>query len=319
MKMKRLLLIPVALLCLNATGCPFFEEMTEENGGGGGAGGTNSFAKGYVYVKRSDRNVYVSDESNPSVASALTSSGGARHPSLSRDGRQVVYVVAVGAESELRVIPANGGTSSRVLGSSASERNFRFPVFSPSGAQIAFTYDTPSASAIGLVKTDGSGFTKLGGTGSFSYASPSFFPDGQSVLAVAGSLASGFTQLERLSISGGSTTSVTNNLGGEALSIANRAVLSPDGTRVVFDGQVSSGATRIFVMTLATKAVNRVTDYPGEPNTSDSYPAWEGSDRVVFSSDSGDSDNAYSLSASATRTSGGLRVPTAIEPWYGPF
>src|SRR5260370_39016776 len=70
---------------LGATGC-----IPADNTGGGG--GIGSFTRGFVFGK-SDRNVYLSDSSNyRATPIQLTTDGGNRHPSLSRDGRQVVYV-----------------------------------------------------------------------------------------------------------------------------------------------------------------------------------------------------------------------------------
>ena len=88
------------------------------------------------------------------------------------------------------------------------------------------------------------------GGGSTSYGSPSFFADGLSVLAPAGSTVTTYMNLEKIDVATGHTMTVVASLGNEARSVANRAVVSPDGTRAAFDGSLSSLATRIFVVNL---------------------------------------------------------------------
>ncbi|MBI3184513.1 MAG: PD40 domain-containing protein [Myxococcales bacterium] len=301
------------LLTAALLGCPLLD-----GGGGGGGGGTVNFLRGFVYVRKDDRNLYVADQSDYSKVARLTTTGNARHPSLSADGKRVVFVRAAGAETELMTVPASGGQPTLVLASTATWRNFKSPVFSPEGSRIAFAYDEGASSALGIVNADGSGFARLAGGGALSYGSPSFFADGTSVLAMAGNSASTFTQLERVAIATGQATNVTNNLGSEVVQIANRVVVSPDGTRAAFDGRLSSNAVRIFIINLSSKQVTRLTDYPSDPTAQDGFPTWIGTERVGFSSDTGGSDQVYTLPASASKTSGGLELPSAIEPWFGP-
>lgn len=276
-----------------------------------------TFAKGYTFVRKDDRNVYLSDEKDLQTTVRLTTSGATRHPSLSRDGKRVVFARQNGTETELATVAIGGGTTTTVLASSTQVKNLRNPVFSKDGAKVIFTYDVGASSALGTVNIDGTGFKALAG-GSLSYASPSLFADGSKVLAAAGSSGTSLTQLELIELDGGTATNVTNTLGVEAQTIVNRAVVSPDGTKAAFDGRVSSGASRIFVINLTTKVVSRLTDYPADPNANDSFPSWVGSDKVAFSSDTGGNDQVYVLPATASKTSGGLTLPSAVEPWYGP-
>jgi TolB protein len=289
-------------------------------GGGGGGGGTVNFTKGYAFIRRDDRNVYVADNADLATVARLTTSGACKQPSISKDGKQVVFVCTSGTDTQILTTPANGSTAapSVVRTSSATEKNFRTPVFSPDGTQIAFTYDSGSSSYLGIVNTDGSGFSKLAGTGTLSYASPSFYPDGLSVLAMAGSSSATYDQLEKVTVATGATVNVASDLGNEATAIVNRAVVSGDGSKAAFDGRIASGASRIFVIDLSSKAVNQLTDYPSDPQSNDSFPVWVGADKVGFSSDVGGSDQVYALPSISNKTSGGIQFANGIEPWYGP-
>jgi Tol biopolymer transport system component len=290
----------------------------EDLGGGAGAGGDFSFHQGFVFIRKDDHNVYLSDQADFTQVARLTTSGNARQPSMSKDGRQVVYVRAFAGDTELLTVATAGSIPpSRLLATSANARNFRHPVFSPDGTQVVFAYEQAGASALGIINTDGSGFARLAGGSGFYYGAPCFYPDGSAVLAIAGN-ASGFTQLERITLATGAAVNITNDLGAEVTQVANRAVVSPDARWVAFDGRLLSGVSRIFALDLATQAVVQLTDYPSEPAANDTYPTWVGSDRVGFSSDSGGNDSIYALPVSARNSSGGLQLASAIEPWYGP-
>lgn len=306
------------LVVMIGSGC----ELAGGGGGFGGGGGNNTlaFTKGYVFVRKDDRNVYLADEKDLQTTARLTTSGGTRHPSLSPDGKRVVFSRQSGADSALVTVATTGGLNTAVLSSSSTVKNLRNPVFSKDGAKIFFAYDVGTYSALGVVNADGTEFKTLAGGSTFSYGSPSLFADGLSLLAGGGNSASALSQLERIDAASGTATNVTNTLGTsfEGQQIANRVVVSPDGTRAAYDGRLMSGSTRIFVVNLTTKTVTKLTDYPGDPSASDSFPTWVGNDKVGFSSDTGGNDQVYVLPATATNTSGGLTLPKAIEAWYGP-
>ncbi len=307
------LLVSLAVLA-SLGGCGFLDP----DGSGGGTGGLTSFTEGFAFVRKDDRNVYVTDKADGfQEVMQVTSSGGNKHPCLSRDGKQVLFVHATSNGSELQLATLGSSAApSVVLASDTARRNFRNPVFSPDGTVIVFAYDKGAASYLGKVSPSGVGFEELG-SGTLSYSSPSFYPDGKAVLAAAGNPSSGYTQLERVDLASGAGTNVTSSL-GDAASIVNRAVLSKDGTRVAFDGRLSSGASRIFVFELSSKSTRQLTDYPGDPNAVDSFPTWVGAAEVAFSNDLGGSDQVYSISATASNGSGKLKRASAIEPWYGP-
>ena len=150
-------------------------------------------------------------------------------------------------------------------------------------------------------------------SGGLAQGFPSFTPDGTALIVAAGPVGSAFTQIERVTLMTDAVTNVTNVLGGEAQGISNRLVVSPDGTRALFDGPISTGSTRIFVIDLGSRVVSMV--YAGELGTNDSFPCWLGNTAVAFSSDSGGNDNIYKANLPIS-SSVSLLVPKAIEPWY---
>ena len=138
-----------------------------------------------------------------------------------------------------------------VVSTSAQQKNFKTPVFSPNGTQVAFGFDDGISTRIGLIGADGTGARVLA-NGGLSQAYPSFTPDGSALIVAAGNPGLGYTQIERITLATNSVSNVTNVLGNEAQGISNRLVISPDGTKAAFDGLVSSSVTRLFVIDLGS-------------------------------------------------------------------
>jgi TolB protein len=298
--------------------------------GGGGPGGNVECITGFAFVRATDRNVYVKDDAWDANSSPLplTTQGNARHPSVSRDGTQVVFVHQVSTNlSELqRVnISTDATTGTRAVSTVFSSDDplcngctaIRYPAFSPNGGFIVFSVDQGSIARLARVNADGSGFQFLT-QGPLSYGAPSFDTTGTKVLAPTGNSTSQLTQLQWVSINGGSAGSVTNNLGSEVLGIQTRAVVSPDGTQVAFDGRLSSGGARLFVAPLSPTFGTpvRVTEYAGDAGAQDAFPSWRSNTQLGFFSNAGGAESVYSISASTQRGTGTLLVPSAQEPSY---
>ncbi len=318
--MNRVALAVVAFAVV-ASGCDLIGGGGAGTGGGAGGGSGVTFSKGYTFIRKDDRNVYLADVSDLQVTARLTTSGGARTPSLSHDGKRVAFSrVTAANDTELVIVPSAGGTESIVLATSAAVKNLRTPIFSKDDARLYFAYDVGTASALGVVNLDGTGFKSIAGSGALSYSSPSLSADGLTLFAAAGGSPSTLSQLERITLSTGMPVNVTNQLGiaAEGDVVVNRLMVSPDGTKAVYDGRATGGGTRIFVVNLSTKVVTKATEYPSDPTTNDSFPSWVGNDKFAFSSDSGGNDQVYVLPATASSTSGGLTLPKASEPFYGP-
>lgn len=295
------------------SGCGLLDGGGGGGGTGGGAGTAFVFSKGFTYVRKDDRNVYLVDDKDVQTTSTLTQSANVHTPSFSADGKQIVFVRGSATDSEIAIVPTAGGIIRTVVSTSANVRNFKTPVFSPDAGQVAFGFEDGVSTRVGLINADGTAQRTLT-SGGLSQAFPSFTPDGTVVVVAAGSPGLGYTQIEQVTLSTDAVSNVTNVLGNEVQAISNRLIVSPDGTKAIFDGLVSSGVTRIFVIDLGSKVVTNV--YAGELGTNDSFPCWLGNTAVAFSSDSGGNDNVYKVNLPSS-TSVSLLVPKAVEPWYG--
>ncbi|MFY0562991.1 TolB family protein [Archangium lansingense] len=317
--MKVLRILGLAAV-VGLSGCEGFDF---DDGGGGGGGG--SFTRGFVFVRNgsSGRNVYaVDDTGDPNSPLQLTTQGGAYHPTVSRNGRSVVFAYRSGNTSEIRTVPTTGtGQPSTVFSSTSTAcsgcSNFRFPTFNPSASTIVFTLDQGGYAKLARVNADGSSFQLLTNGSSYVYGAASFYPDGQNVLAAGGYSTSDLKFLVKVAVTNGATTEISFNLGNTAQVVVSRPVVSPDGTKVAFDGRTSSGS-QIFVGQLGQTltSVTQVTAHTGEFGVEDTWPSWRGNTELSFLSNSGGNDNVYRISIAATGA-GTLVVPGALEPSYG--
>lgn len=311
--MNRILSLVLVALSLHA--CIPLDE------GGGGGSGTVALVNGYAFIRTDTRDVYVADRSDTQAAMALTTDGNNYFPSLSADGKQVAYVHREGAYTSVRRAGVQpGATSATVLDSNGVYTAFRNPVFSPDGSTLAFSFEQGGVSRVGIVGVDGAGFTQVSPAGALAYGAPAWTPDGLSLVVPAGSTAGNLTQLEQLNVATGQSQVLRANLGNEALSVVNRVVVSPDGTMVAFDGRTAANTQRIFVAPLSGGAVTQATDHGGvDALANDSFPCFVSSSVLAFASDAGGASQVYELTLPAARQAGVLKVPSAAEPWFGPY
>ncbi|SEU30830.1 TolB family protein [Stigmatella erecta] len=307
------------VLALGLTAC---ENLEFGDGGGGGGGGSVLFSRGFVFV-REDRNLYVVDDrGDANDPQRLTTGGGVSHPSVDRSGRLAVFVQQTSDfSSEIRTVPTAGtGAPSTVIASGDTAcrtcTQFRYPTFSPDGRVIVFSFnDGSGALSLGRVNVDGSGFQELTPNTSVSFGAPSFYPDGLSVLVPAGFNSGYLNQLKRVTLANGVIANIADNLNNE---VVNRAVVSPDGTQVVFDGGPVSGS-RIYVASLRPSfgVPSRLSDHPGEPRAQDTYPSWMSNSQIGFLSNAGNTQSIYRITVGAVAGAGTFLIPTAAEPSYG--
>jgi TolB protein len=307
-------------------------EPIDLTGGGGGTGG-GAFSKGFVFVRNdtAGRNVYAVDDSGDANSPLqLTQAGSAYEPAVSPTGKLVAFAYrpAGASTSEIRTVPTTGqGQASTVISNSSTScpgcTRFRNPTFSPDGNTIVFTLDKGGYSQLARIDTAGTAALQIITTPSNAianfYGVASFYPNGQSVLATASnSSTSQFDFLVQVNVTTGAAQLVTNSLGGTAQVVTTRAVVSPDGTKVAFDGRVSSGGSQVFVANLSPSfsGATAISNHPGQTGVQDNWPSWRGNTEVGFLSDDGGNDNIYRLSI-ASSGAGTLLVPGALEPGYG--
>ena len=103
---------------------------------------------------------------------------GDRHFAMLFAGReQICFASDRGGQPQIYVMPSAGGAAQRI---SFGEGTYSTPVWSPAGDYIAFTKQTASQFAIGVMRPDGSGERIL--TEGFHNEGPTFAPNGQVIM-----------------------------------------------------------------------------------------------------------------------------------------
>ncbi len=288
--------------------------VTADAGVDGPDAGTGPFPRGLLFNRPADRQLFFSAAPGFLSQSSVGVGEGSSDSSLSPDGLRVVSVLDTGSLPKLQFVPnGNIGTTTLMIG---SVQSYRQPVISPDGARIAFASDNGSGRKIVQIDVTGAGSKTLAGETGTTFSMPAFTPDRKSIIVALGTSDAQLTQLERVDLASGLRSSLTSSLGSEALAIAHRLVISPDGTKVAFDARVASGSTRIFWMDLTTKVVKKVNEYVNEPSTSDSYPSWYDNSSLVFGSNSGGSQSVYRVALDGSGRV--LMLRDAAQPWYSP-
>ncbi|WP_141592810.1 PD40 domain-containing protein [Myxococcus sp. AB056] len=294
-----------------------------DDGGGGGIGDV-LFTRGFAFVREDDRNVFVVDDNGDANSpQRLTNVGGAYWPSVSRDGRSVVFVQRSGGTTSLLTVPTSGGTPSTLFRANDSTcargcSNFRTPTFSPDGRSVVFVFSPGNSSqtALARINTDGSGFQELTPNNVIAYGAPSFLPNGSAVLAGAGSGLNQLDQLAHVPLNGGTIT--YSSLSAGVQFVENRVAVSPNGSQVALDGRLSSGGTRIFVGQLSGSNVGALQRVTSGGTGEESWPSWTGASQLGFLISAGGSDTGI-YRANLSTGSVSLAVPSATEPSYGPI
>ncbi len=155
----------------------------------------------------------------------------------SPDGKHVTFVRAVPAGFKLCIAPVPSGRklpadSIRTLfpSDSVSENEFGFnvytPKFSPDGSKILFSYYDLDSRKIGMINTDGTGFTPLL-TRRYDQRDPEWAPDGKSFFFSSDT--NGIYNIYRYTFATHAIEALTNVVGG-----AFAPAVDPAGKRLAF-------------------------------------------------------------------------------------
>lgn len=154
-------------------------------------------------------------------------------PSISRDGKRIVFVRSSSTGAELWLLDLPSGKVSQVTDDAKTNAE---PAISPDGERIAFVGDPRADGDPGefdhlyVVDADGSSERQLTRGQRFVDREPSFSPDGKRIVFVRGP---GETQLMTISVGGDDLTPVTKR--GEPFSAPEAPSYAPNGNRILFD------------------------------------------------------------------------------------
>lgn len=198
-----------------------------------GHNGRFVFAPDYVWTANPDGSGFFQVTNPPSDANDSS-------PKWSPDGQQIAFIRYSNSQDDrvdIHLVNGDGtGLVNITQGLGGTESD---PAWSPNGSQLVFDGCAPGCSSIYVINVDGSGLHKLAGpafTDEVRYVAPKWSPDGTKI-AFLGWRWDGVKNLPfdiyTINPDGTGLTDITNTPSFDEQSLD----WSPDGSRIVFDGQ----------------------------------------------------------------------------------
>jgi Tol biopolymer transport system component/serine/threonine protein kinase len=260
------------------------------------------------------RRVETSPAAPESYLQVTDQSGVEAQPSLSPDGKSVVYVSRASGNDDIYLQRVGGGAAINLTADSADDDSA--PAFSPEGERIAF-HSSRSGGGIFVMGTAGESVRRLTDFGRHV----SWSPDGKEIVV---SIA-GFTDPYNRMTGGGELFAV------DAVSGKRRAILdagdavqpswSPHGTRIAYWGlRLSVGGQRDLWTVAADGSELKGGVSVTDDNALDWNPVWSADGRFLyFSSDRGGSMNLWRIpiDEGSGRVQGAPESVTTPSGWTG--
>ncbi len=191
------------------------------------------------------KEIYLSDYDGANVRQLTRDGGISVSPSLSPNGRELLYTGYQSGYADIYKIDLGNGARNRVVKSPGTNSGASF---SPNGGSFAATLSKDGNPELYVVGLGGGGGKRLTNTRN-SESSPSFSPEGNEI--VYSSDAGGQPQLYRISASGGEGTRLNTGYG-----YCTEPSWSPDGKKIAFNMRnngnfavaiynVGSGSTKV--------------------------------------------------------------------------
>jgi len=212
-------------------------------------------------------------------------------PSLSPDGRQMVFISVIAGKEQLFTMNLDGSDPRQLTHDDADHED---PSWSPDGKKIAFVLVAGTVERIYLMNVDGSHLEPLTPAG-LRVIHPHWSPDSTKVIYCTDDdqVPGQKNDSEIYSIEIASGTNVKLIGGG----INTYPSWSPDGKRIAFRKIIDNGNSEVFVANADGSGIRNLTNNPAF----DGWPAWspDGSE-IAFASNRNSSYEIYVMNADGT-------------------
>ena len=214
---------------------------------------------------------------------------------LSPDGQRMAYVAPSEGKPQIFVRKLHSSEAPQLLVNPPEGAGE--PRFSPDGSQLAFTSQANGVSQVFVYSMARHSFRNLS-SNNHQEGSPSWFPDGQSLLACRDG-----SSIVRRFMDGSETVLVSESEGWNAAP-------STDGKTLVFMSS-RDGNPEIYALDLGTKRLTRLTDNPAY----DTAPQLKGR-RIVFQSNRDGQQRIYSMNLDGSELNPVTPDQVAEEPQW---
>ncbi len=203
-------------------------------------------------VIRSAEQVFETSVAGRSVKRLRTSDAVEYEPSVSPDGRRLVFVSTLGGGADIYVAARNGSGQTRLTTSPQADYD---PSWSAAGTRIAWVRERDGRGELWVMAANGSGQRRI--VAGRDAENPSWSPDGKHIA---------FWDGQREAIYS------VPSVGGPAKRLTGgwHPVWSPDGTRIALARDVD-GTSTLMLYDVASKTVRALF---AEPEDDDGWPAW---------------------------------------------
>ena len=209
-------------------------------------------------------------------------------PSLSPDGKRMVYLTVVAGVQQLFTAAVDGSDVRQVTRDAFDHED---PAWSPDGRKIAYVSDADGGQVISMMNPDGTGVEALSPRAAHAIH-PSWAPDSASVLyCTTDDLdppRKNESEIYRVDVS---TRAIARVIGG---GINTFPVMSPDGRRIAFRKIIDGTNSEVFVAGADGSNPRNLTHDPAF----DGWPAWSpDGTRIAFASNRGGNQQIYVMDA----------------------
>jgi TolB protein len=209
-------------------------------------------------------------------------------PSLSPEGKRMVYIAVIERKEQLFIMNVDGTGSVQLTHDDASHED---PAWSPDGKTIAFVYVKDKLEIVSIMNTDGSGMQELTAR-SVRAIHPNWSPDGSKLAyCTDDDLAPPRKNDADILVIDMLTRRITTLITG---GVNTYPAWSPDGRRIAFRRMVGESNSEVFVANVDGTDARNLTNHPAF----DGWPAWspDGS-RIAFASNRNSSYQIFVMNA----------------------
>lgn len=185
-------------------------------------------------------------------------------PSLSPDGKRMVYITAIAGREQLFIMNVDGSGAVQLTHDDADHED---PAWSPDGKTIAFVYIKDNLEIISLMNIDGSGMQQLT-PGNVRAIHPNWSPDGSKLAyCTDDDLAPPRKNDADILVIDMTTRRIRTLITG---GVNTYPAWSPDGKRIAFRRMLGEMNSEVFVANADGSEARNLTNHPAF----DGWPAW---------------------------------------------
>ena len=212
-------------------------------------------------------------------------------PSMSPDGKKIVYISVVDGREQLFLMNSDGSNSTQIT---RDDSNHEDPAWSPDGKKIAFVYIKENLEIISIMNVDGTGVERLSPSNSKAIH-PNWSPNGEKLAyCTDDDLAPPRKNDSDIMVIDMSTRQIKTLITG---GVNTYPAFSPDGKHIAFRRMLGEMNSEVFVADIDGTNAKNISSHPAF----DGWPAWSpDGKRIAFASNRNSSYQIFTMNPDGT-------------------